>query len=118
MTRYKWNQDNIESCLYKEDGVNNSYYVLTKLAVQKWRHALRKYTGNEGECSITIWCVHSETELESCDIKFYIYNKNTDSPNYPRQVHAYPRHSMKARISLICAYIFDHLYYMALALPR
>jgi hypothetical protein len=89
MTRYNWNQDDIESCVYKEDGVNNSYYVWTKLSVQKWRQALREYTGNQEEWSITTRYVKSEAEVESCDIKFYIYDKYTDFPNYPAQTGAY-----------------------------
>jgi hypothetical protein len=89
MTRYNWNQDDIESCVYKEDGVNNSYYVWTKLSVQKWRQALREYTGNQEEWSITTRYVKSEAELESCDIKFYIYDKYSDFPNYPAQTGAY-----------------------------
>jgi hypothetical protein len=89
MTRYNWNQDDIESCVYKEDGVNNSYYVWTKLSVQKWRQALREYTGNQEEWSITTRYVKSEAELESCDVKFYIYDKYSDFPNYPAQTGAY-----------------------------
>jgi hypothetical protein len=89
MTRYSWNQDDIESCVYKEDGVKNSYYVWTKLSVQKWRQALQEYTGNQEEWSITTRYVKSEAELESCDIKFYIYDKYRDFPNYPAQTGAY-----------------------------
>ena len=89
MTRYSWNQDDIESCVYKEDGVNNSYYVWTKLSVQKWRQALQEYTSNQEEWSITTRYVKSEAELESCDIKFYIYDKYRDFPNYPAQTGAY-----------------------------
>jgi hypothetical protein len=88
-TRYNWSQDDIESCVYKEDGVNNSYYVWTKLSVQKWRQALQEYTGNQEEWSITTRYVKSEAELESCDIKFYIYDKYTDFLNYSAQTGAY-----------------------------
>jgi hypothetical protein len=89
MTRYSWNQDDLESCVYKEVGINNSYYVWTKLAVQKWRQALRDYTGNQEEWNITTRYVKSEAELGSCDIKFYIYDKYRDFPNYPAQTGAY-----------------------------
>jgi hypothetical protein len=89
MTRQRWDQNDIESCVYKEDGINNSYYVWTKLAVQKWRQALREYTGNQEEWNITTRYVKSEAELKSCDIKFYIYDKYTDFPNYPAQTGAY-----------------------------
>jgi len=40
-------QDDIEGRIYKEGSVENSYYVWTKMAVQKWRQALREYTGNQ-----------------------------------------------------------------------
>jgi hypothetical protein len=95
MTRYIWNHDNIESCVYKKDGVNNSYYVWTKLAVQKWRQALREYTGNQEEWSITTRYVKSEAELKSCDIKFYIYDKYRSFPNYPAQTGAYTSMTFK-----------------------
>ncbi|MDQ3884838.1 MAG: hypothetical protein M3239_05270 [Thermoproteota archaeon] len=89
MTRQIWDRDDLKSCIYKEDGINNSYYVWTKLAVQKWRQALREYTGNQEEWNITTRYVKSEAELKSCDIKFYIYDKYTDFPNYPAQTGAY-----------------------------
>jgi hypothetical protein len=89
MTRYSLDQDDLESCVYKEDGIDNSYYVWTKLAVQKWRQALREYTGNQEEWNITTHYVKSEAELKSCDIKFYIYDKYRDFPNYPAQTGAY-----------------------------
>jgi hypothetical protein len=89
MTRQIWDRDDLKSCIYKEDGINNSYYVWTKLAVQKWRQALREYTSNQEEWNITTHYVKSEAELESCDIKFYIYDKYTDFPNYPAQTGAY-----------------------------
>jgi hypothetical protein len=89
MTRYSWDRDDLESCVYKEDGINNSYYVWTKLAVQKWRHALQEYTNNQEEWNIATRYVKSEAELKTCDIKFYIYDKYTDFPNYPAQTGAY-----------------------------
>jgi predicted Zn-dependent protease len=89
LANYSWNQDDIEGCIYKEDGVKNSYYVWTKLAVQKWRQALREYTGNQEAWSFTARYVKSQAELESCDVKFYIYNTYKDFPEYPTQTGAY-----------------------------
>jgi hypothetical protein len=89
MTRYSWDKDDIESCIYREDGVDNAYYVWTKLSVQRWRHALQEYTGNQEEWNITARFVKSETELESCAIKIYIYDKYRDFPDYPAQTGAY-----------------------------
>jgi hypothetical protein len=89
MTRYSWDKDDIESCIYREDGVDNAYYVWTKLSVQRWRHALQEYTGNQEEWNITARFVKSETELESCAIKIYIYDKYLDFPDYPAQTGAY-----------------------------
>lgn len=89
MANYSWNQDDIEGCIYKEDGVKNSYYVWTKMAVQKWRQALREYTGNQDAWSFTARYVKSQAELESCDVKFYIYDTYKDFPNYPTMTGAY-----------------------------
>lgn len=89
MARYSWDQDDIEGCIYKEDGVVNSYYVWTKMAVQKWRQALREYTDNQEAWSFTARYVKSEAALESCDVKFYIYDTYKDFPDYPAQTGAY-----------------------------
>jgi hypothetical protein len=89
VAEYSWNQDDIEGCIYKEDGVKNSYYVWTKLAVQKWRQALREYTDNQDAWSFTARYVKSQAELESCDVKFYIYDTYKDFPDYPAQTGAY-----------------------------
>jgi hypothetical protein len=89
ITGYSWDRDDLDSCVYKEDGINNSYYVWTKLAVQKWRHALQEYTGNQEEWNITTRYVKSEAELKTCDIKIYIYHKYTEFPDYPTQTGAY-----------------------------
>jgi hypothetical protein len=86
---YRWDQARIEGCIYKEDGIDNSYYVWTKMAVQKWRQALREYTGNQDAWSFTARYVKSQTELESCDVKFYIYYTYKDFPDYPRLTGAY-----------------------------
>lgn len=89
MTGYIWNKDDIKSCIYMDDGVDNAYYVWTKLSVQKWRHALQEYTGNKLEWNITAKFVKSEAELELCDIKVYIYDEYSDFPDYPIQTGAY-----------------------------
>jgi hypothetical protein len=89
LANYSWDQDSIEGCIYKENSVDNSYYVWTKLAVQKWRQALREYTGNQDAWSFTARYVRSEAELESCDVKFYIYDTYKDFPDYPAQTGAY-----------------------------
>lgn len=89
VAEYSWNQDDIEGCIYKEDGVKNSYYVWTKLAVQKWRQALREYTGNQDAWSFTARYAKSQAELESCDVKFHIYDTYKDFPDYPAQTGAY-----------------------------
>lgn len=89
MTRYNWDKDDIKSCIYLDDGIENAYYVWTKLSVQKWRHALQEYTGNHLGWNITAKFVKSEAELELCDIKVYIYDKYSDFPDYPIQTGAY-----------------------------
>ncbi|HEV8405215.1 MAG TPA: hypothetical protein VGQ13_04830 [Nitrososphaera sp.] len=89
LAKYSWDQDSIEGCIYKEDGVKNSYYVWTKLAVQKWRQALREYTGNQGAWSFSVHYVRFEGALESCDVKFYIFDTYKDFPEYPAQTGAY-----------------------------
>jgi Matrixin len=89
MTRYTWDKDNIESCIHMEEGIENAYYVWTKLSVQNWRHALQEYTGNHLEWNITAKFVKSEAELELCDVKVYIYDNYRDFPDYPSQTGAY-----------------------------
>lgn len=89
VTKYSWDKDNIESCIYVEEGVANAYYVWTKLSVQKWRHALQEYTGNYLEWNITARFVKTEVDLELCDVKLYIYDNYRDFPDYPAQTGAY-----------------------------
>ena len=89
MTRYTWDKDNLESCIHLEEGIENAYYVWTKLSVQNWRHALQEYTGNPLEWNITAKFVKSEAELELCDVKVYIYDNYRDFPDYPSQTGAY-----------------------------
>ncbi len=95
MTTQSWDKDDIESCVYREDGVDNAYYAWTKLSVQMWRQALQEYTGNQEEWIITAIFVKSEAELESCDIKIYIYDKYSDFPDYPAQTGAYTSRPFK-----------------------
>jgi hypothetical protein len=95
MTRHSWDKDDIESCVYKEDGVDNAYYMWTKLSVQKWRQALQEYTGSQEEWNITARFVESDAEFESCDIKVYIYDKYSDFPDYPAQTGAYTSMTFK-----------------------
>jgi Matrixin len=89
MTGHIWDQHDIESCIYIEDGVDDAYYVWTKLSVQKWRQALQDYTGNQQGWNITARFVKFQAELESCDIKVYIYGKYSHFPDFPAQTGAY-----------------------------
>ena len=89
ITRYSWKQDSIESCIYKQSGVPDSYYVWTKLAVQKWRQALREYTGNQQAWNISSHYVKSKADLESCAVKISIYRTYKEFPDYPIQTGAY-----------------------------
>ena len=89
LTLYKWNKEGIDACIYKEEGIPNSYYVWTKLAVQSWRQALREYTENYTAWNITARHITSLDEAEDCDIAFYIYDSYKDFPDYPNQNGAY-----------------------------
>lgn len=89
VARYRWDQDTLEGCIYKEESIENSYYVWTKMAVQKWRQALREYTDNQEAWSFTARYARTAAELESCDVKFYIYDTYKDFPDYPAQTGAY-----------------------------
>ena len=104
VANYRWDHDDIEGCIYKEDSVKNSYYVWTKIGVQKWRQALREYTGDEDAWNFTARYVSSQAELESCDVKFYIYGSYKDFPGYPNQTGAYtsadPREGLDVRVYL------------------
>ena len=86
---YEWDQRNVEACVYKDPNVPNSYYIWTKLAVQKWRQALREYTQNEDQWSFAARYVKSERDLGSCDVKIYIYDSYKDFHGYPEQTGAY-----------------------------
>jgi len=96
VANYRWNQSSIVGCIYKENGVDNSYYVWTKLAVQNWRQALREYTGNQDAWGITAHYVSSIADLEFCDIKIYIYSTYREFPEYPVQTGAYTSVKVKA----------------------
>jgi hypothetical protein len=86
---YSWNKGSIKGCIYKDADVPNSYYVWTKLAVQKWRQALREYTENQDQWSFTARYVDSQGALESCDVKIFILESYKDFPGYPAQTGAY-----------------------------
>ena len=86
---YNWDQQNIKGCIYKDSDVPNSYYVWTKLAVQKWRQALREYTDNQEQWSFTARYAGSQALLETCDVKIYIFESYKDFPGYPSQTGAY-----------------------------
>jgi hypothetical protein len=49
---YRWDKDQINGCIYKDDSVPNSYYVWAKLSVQNWRQALREYTGSADDWKV------------------------------------------------------------------
>jgi len=91
VSKYRWKQDAIESCIYKESSVPDPYYVWTKLAVQKWRQALREYTGNQDAWDITAHYVRSNVDVESCNIKIFIYDTYKKFPDYPTQTGAYTK---------------------------
>ena len=95
MIMHGWDKDDIDSCIYKEEGVDNAYYVWTKLSVQKWRQALQEYTGNQEKWNITARFVKSDAELEPCDIKIYIYRTYRNFPDYPVQTGAYTSETSK-----------------------
>lgn len=86
---YNWDQLKIRGCIYKDPDVPNSYYVWTKLAIQKWRQALREYTENQDQWTVTARYVKSQAELETCDIKVYVFDSYKDFPGYPSQTGAY-----------------------------
>ncbi len=90
-TDYRWDKDTIQACIFKEDGVPNTYYVWTKLAVQDWRQALREYTNNQDFWNINARYVATEKQMEReyCDVRIYIYQSYKDFPGYPKQTGAY-----------------------------
>lgn len=86
---YSWDKQNVRTCIYKDSDVPNSYYVWTKLAVQKWRQALREYTENEDQWSFTAKYVKTMGEVEACDVKVYIFASYKYFKDYPAQTGAY-----------------------------
>ncbi len=89
VAEYKWDRENLQACIFKEDGVSNKYYVWAKLAIQDWRNALKEYTDNELGWNMTAKYVPNEDMMDECDIKIYIYEKYLDFPAYPDQKGAY-----------------------------
>ena len=89
LTSYNWNTESIDGCIYKKDGIPNSYYVWTKLAVQSWRQALREYTKNYAAWNLNARHITSLDDTENCNIIFYIYDSYKDFPDYPNQTGAY-----------------------------
>lgn len=89
VAEYRWNRENLQACIYKEDGVPNKYYVWAKLAVQDWRNALREYTGKTDAWNISARYAPSENAMAGCDVKVYIYDTYRDFPAYPDQTGAY-----------------------------
>ncbi|MCI0559623.1 MAG: matrixin family metalloprotease [Nitrososphaera sp.] len=86
---YSWSQGDIDACIYKDEDVSNSYYAWTKLAVQKWRQALREYTDSDQEWTVSAKYVTSKSLIESCDVKIYIFSTYKKFPDYPSQTGAY-----------------------------
>ena len=89
MTAFHWGRSNLDSCIYKQEGVPNFYYVWTKLAVQSWRQALKEYSGDSMGWSITARHVSDIKQLESCTVKIYILSTYKSFPGYPNQTGAY-----------------------------
>jgi|SRR5215510_9844175 len=97
ITKYNWDQDAIDGCIFKESDLDNSYYVWTKLAVQGWRQALREYSNNQEAWNFSARYVKSQADLQNCDVKFFIYDSYKDFPDYPRQTGAYTAVSLENR---------------------
>jgi len=86
---YKWDRENLQTCIFKEEGVSNKYYVWAKLAVQDWRNALKEYTVNVQGWNISARYTPAEDMMAGCDVKVYIYDTYRDFPAYPEQKGAY-----------------------------
>src|SRR5579884_4365796 len=89
VTKYRSSPGPMDICIYKDNRIPNSYYVWTKLGVQKWRQALREYTGNQKAWDITAHYVKLMQDLGSCTVKVYIYTTYKAFPAYPNQPSAY-----------------------------
>lgn len=85
---YRWDAD-LQWCVYKEDGIAGKYYAWAKLAIHKWRMALKDYTEARTEWNMPIKRAISEEMPADCDVKVYIYNTYTDFPAYLEQTGAY-----------------------------
>jgi hypothetical protein len=103
---YRWNHESVEGCIYKENGVDNSYYVWVKLAVQKWRQALREYTNSQEAWNITAHYVKSKADLEPCDVKIYIYSSYKEFPDYPAQTGAFTSVKFKEGVDGLDARVY------------
>ena len=89
LAEYRWNIENIQVCIFKEDDIPNKYYVWAKLAVQDWRNALREYTDSTDIWNINARYVDDKRLMTDCDVKVYIYETYRDFPEYPSQAGAY-----------------------------
>jgi hypothetical protein len=89
ITKYNFRPGPLDICIYKDNKVSNSYYVWAKLSVQKWRQALREYTGNQKAWNITAHYIKLSQDLQYCTVKVYILCTYKDFPGYPSQSNAY-----------------------------
>jgi len=85
---YRWDSD-MQWCVYKEDGVRNTYYSWAKLGVHMWRMALKDYSADRTEWDMPIKWAATENMPPDCDVKVYIYDTYKDFPGYPDQTGAY-----------------------------
>jgi hypothetical protein len=82
-------EEAIHVCIFKQAKIPNSYYVWAKLAVQEWRQALREYTHNQKAWNITARYSPSESQMEGCNVRVYIFETYKEFPGYPEQTGAY-----------------------------
>lgn len=85
---FKWDLD-MQWCVYKEEGVANTYYSWAKLGVHKWKMALKDYTEVRSEWNMPVKRATTEKMPAGCDVKIYIYDTYRDFPGYPEQTGAY-----------------------------
>jgi hypothetical protein len=87
---YRWDANDLQWCVYKEDGIAGKYYTWAKLAIHKWRMALKDYTEARTEWNMPIKrAVSKEMPAAGCDVSVYIYDTYRDFPAYPEQTGAY-----------------------------
>lgn len=89
VSEYRWDKENLQACIFKEESVPNKYYVWAKLAAQDWRKALKEYTDNAQVWNMSARYVPDENMMAGCDVKVYIYDTYRDFPAYPEQMGAY-----------------------------